>query len=98
MSSDTVLVDPTVRERCRQFIENGRVQRTLLALILINAVIFGMETMPTVMAAIGVYLLMLDKAIFAVFVLEKNLTINSSFFCFAQNQILPTVTKKIFRI
>ncbi|MBZ9613632.1 ion transporter [Rheinheimera maricola] len=70
MSSDTVIVAPTVRERCRQFIENGQVQRILLTLILINAVILGMETMPTVMAAIGIYLVMLDKAILAVFVVE----------------------------
>ena len=70
MSSDTVIATPTLRERCRKFIENSTVQRTLLALILVNAVILGMETMPAVMAAIGAYLLTLDKAILAVFVLE----------------------------
>ncbi|WP_166838096.1 ion transporter [Rheinheimera pleomorphica] len=70
MSSDTVIAAPTLRERCRQFIENSLVQRTLLALILINAVILGMETMPGVMAAFGSYLLALDKAILVVFVVE----------------------------
>ena len=70
MSSDTVIAVPTLRERCRQFIENSLVQRTLLALILINAVILGMETMPGVMAAFGSYLLALDKAILVVFVVE----------------------------
>lgn len=70
MSSETVMTAPTLRERCRQFIENSLVQRILLTLILINAVILGMETMPTVMAAIGYYLLALDKAILAVFVAE----------------------------
>lgn len=70
MSSNTLLVAPSLRERCRQFIEHSTVQRILLILILINAVILGMETMPTVMAAIGSYLLALDKAILAVFVLE----------------------------
>ena len=70
MSSDTVIAAPTLRERCRQFIENSLVQRTLLALILINAVILGMETMPGVMAAAGSYLLALDKAILVVFVVE----------------------------
>lgn len=70
MSSNALVSPPTMRERCRQFIEHGTVQRVLLALILINAVILGMETMPGVMAAIGSYLLTLDKAILAVFVLE----------------------------
>ena len=70
MSSDTVIAAPTLRARCRQFIEHNTVQRMLLALILINAVILGMETMPGVMAAAGSYLLALDKAILVVFVVE----------------------------
>ncbi|MEO3866490.1 ion transporter [Rheinheimera fenheensis] len=70
MSSDALVSAPTLRARLKQFIEHGTVQRVLLALILINAVILGMETMPGVMAAIGSYLLTLDKAILAVFVLE----------------------------
>ncbi|GAB59908.1 ion transporter [Rheinheimera nanhaiensis] len=70
MSSNALVSAPTLRARLKQFIEHNTVQRVLLALILINAVILGMETMPGVMAAIGGYLLTLDKAILAVFVLE----------------------------
>lgn len=70
MSSNALVSAPTLRARLKQFIEHGTVQRVLLTLILINAVILGMETMPGVMAAIGSYLLTLDKAILAVFVLE----------------------------
>ena len=70
MSSETVMAAPSLRERSRQFIEHSSVQRILLILILINAAILGMETMPTVMAAIGTYLLALDKVILAVFVVE----------------------------
>ncbi|MEO3680118.1 ion transporter [Rheinheimera sp. FR7-31] len=70
MSSDALVSAPTLRARLKQFIEHGTVQRVLLTLILINAVILGMETMPALMAAIGVYLLALDKAILAVFVVE----------------------------
>ena len=70
MSSDALVSAPTLRARLKQFIEHGTVQRVLLALILINAVILGMETMPGVMAAIGSYLLTLDTAILAVFVVE----------------------------
>ena len=68
MSSETVMPVLTLRQRCRKFIENNTVQRILLALILINAVILGMETMPEVMASAGQYLLALDKAILVVFV------------------------------
>ena len=70
MSSDALVSAPTLRARLKQFIEHDTVQRVLLALILINAGILGMETMPGVMAAIGSYLLALDKAILAVFVVE----------------------------
>ena len=70
MSSNALVSVPTLRARLKQFIEHGTVQRVLLALILINAVILGMETMSDVMAAIGSYLLTLDKAILAVFVVE----------------------------
>ena len=70
MSSETVMAAPSLRERSRQFIEHSSVQRILLTLILINAAILGMETMPSVMAAIGTYLLALDKVILAVFVVE----------------------------
>jgi voltage-gated sodium channel len=70
MSSDALVSAPTLRARLKQFIEHSTVQRVLLALILINAVILGMETMPALMAAIGVYLLAIDKAILAVFVVE----------------------------
>jgi voltage-gated sodium channel len=70
MSSDTIMVAPTLSARLQQFIEHALVQRILLALILVNAVILGLETMPTVMAAVGQPLQALDKAILAVFVVE----------------------------
>ncbi len=70
MSSNALVSAPTLRARLKQFIEHGTVQRVLLALILANAVILGMETMPAVMTAAGNYLLVLDKAILAVFVVE----------------------------
>ncbi|MCU0813435.1 MAG: ion transporter [Burkholderiaceae bacterium] len=45
-------------------------QNVILALILVNAVILGMETSPALMAAWGPALIALDKAILAVFVVE----------------------------
>jgi len=61
---------PDSRTRLRGFIENNRVQHTILALILINAVILGLETAPSIMANWGPILILLDKAILTVFVLE----------------------------
>lgn len=70
MSTENVLTVLPLRERVKSFIEHTLVQRVLLALILLNAVTLGLETMPTVMAVAGVALHALDKAILAVFVLE----------------------------
>ena len=57
-------------ERVRAFIEHPRVQGAIIALILINAALLGLETWPTAMAAAGGLILVLDRAILAVFVVE----------------------------
>ncbi len=69
MTAKTAQESP-LRARLRSFIENSRVQHGILALILINAVTLGLETSPSVMAATGGALLILDKAILTVFVIE----------------------------
>lgn len=58
------------RERLRVFIEHPRVQGTIIALILLNAALLGLETWPAAMAAAGPAIRMLDQAILAVFVIE----------------------------
>lgn len=70
MSEVTPLPHTSVRARLGRFIEDARVQRFILILILINAVTLGLETAPSVMAVAGVYILALDKAILSVFVVE----------------------------
>jgi voltage-gated sodium channel len=70
MTSEAVAGLPSVRQRITAFIEHRSVQRILLALILINAVTLGMETMPALMAVAGPAIHLLDKTILAVFVLE----------------------------
>ncbi len=52
------------------WIESNRVQWTVVGVILLNAVILGLETSPTVMAGYGPILIAVDKACLAVFVLE----------------------------
>ena len=56
--------------RLRGFVEHGTTQRVILALILLNAVILGLETAPSAMAAAGGLLVAMDRAILAVFVVE----------------------------
>ncbi|MEW5891594.1 MAG: ion transporter [Pseudomonadota bacterium] len=59
-----------MRERLKLFIQDGRVQRFILALILINAVTLGLETVPSVMALAGVWIKTLDLIILSIFVVE----------------------------
>ena len=70
MSSNQANAMPSMQQRVTAFIENARVQHMLLALILINAVTLGLETVPALMAAAGGALLLLDRAILMVFVVE----------------------------
>jgi voltage-gated sodium channel len=60
----------TMQNRLAQLIDHPLFQRTILALILINAVTLGLETSPEIMALHGPAILFLDGAILAVFVLE----------------------------
>ena len=59
-----------LRESSRRFIENPRVQHAIIVLILINAVLLGLETSPRVMQAAGDIILALDRLILAIFVIE----------------------------
>ena len=66
--NDTIpspLIDALAR-----WLDAPSVQRTLIALILINAVILGLETSTTVMASWGRWLITADHAILSVFVVE----------------------------
>ncbi len=58
------------RARLRTLLDDGRVQATIVALILINAVTLGLETSSAVMDVAGVWVRTLDIAILAVFALE----------------------------
>ncbi len=57
-------------ERIGRFIEHPRVQRAIIALILINAALLGLETWPAAMAFAGPEIVALDGAILAIFVVE----------------------------
>ena len=61
------------RSRLALWLESAPVQRGIVLLILINAAIFGLETSPSVMTAVGPALLLADRVILAVFVAELSL-------------------------
>jgi voltage-gated sodium channel len=78
------LMDLTRREGVAQWrialarkVESRRVQSFIVALILINAAILGMETSPAAMARWGNLLVTLDRICLAVFVLEIALKITA---------------------
>jgi voltage-gated sodium channel len=63
------------RGHIAEWLERPRVQNTLITLIVINAIVLGLETSATVMAQWGTLLVALDRLILAVFVVEIALRI-----------------------
>ena len=59
-----------LREKLRRLVEDPRFEKTVMGLIIVNAITLGLETSDTAMAAAGTLLLTLDRAILAVFVVE----------------------------
>lgn len=58
------------RQRVRAWVEQPRVQNFIIGLILLNAVLLGLETSAGAMAAAGSVIVGIDRAILAVFVVE----------------------------
>ena len=63
-------VDSSWRERVRTLVQDRRFEHAIFGLIAINAIILGLETSETVMAAAGGFLVALDRIILAIFVVE----------------------------
>ncbi|MFD0916567.1 ion transporter [Pseudahrensia aquimaris] len=59
-----------MREQVAELIASKRFEYTVIALVVVNAIVLGLETSPSVMAVIGPFLLTLDKIILAIFVIE----------------------------
>ena len=64
-----------LREEVRRRVESPRVQKAIMVLIMINAVILGLETVPAAMAQYGDILIAVDQVILGVFVIEILLRI-----------------------
>lgn len=63
------------RARLGTWVESPRVQHVLIAVIIANAVVLGMETSPRLMARSGELLVLLDHAMLAIFVVEITIRI-----------------------
>ncbi|WMS85764.1 ion transporter [Pleionea litopenaei] len=57
----------------KQFVENVRFQNFIIAIIVINAVILGLETSPQVTSKVGGLLTVIDTIILGIFVIEITL-------------------------
>ena len=64
-----------IRSPLQSFIEHPRVQNAIITLILINAVLLGMETSSSIMQQAGQLIVAVDRIILAVFVIEIILRI-----------------------
>ncbi len=60
----------SLREKMRAWVENPKVQNLIMALIVINAIILGLETVPEAMEHYGTFLLAADSIILGIFVVE----------------------------
>ena len=63
------------RRKLLALIESNAFTRSVIVLIIINAVILGLETFPTVMERRGALLRLLDRAILGIFVIELTLRV-----------------------
>jgi voltage-gated sodium channel len=69
-AAEAALPSDSLRARAARLVESRVFQRTIIALILINAVTLGLETSATAMAVAGPVLIAIDKTILGVFVVE----------------------------
>ena len=58
------------REKVKQFVEKNSIQNFIIALIIFNSITIGMETSNAIMNSFGNVLLIIDKIILVVFVIE----------------------------
>ena len=60
----------TLQSQTLAFVENPRVRNAIVAVILLNAVVLGLETSKTAMAQFGGLIIALDQICLAIFVIE----------------------------
>jgi voltage-gated sodium channel len=68
-------VAPPWRGRLLALVEGDRFQQVVVTAILLNAVVFGLETSPAAMQAVGPMLQLADRLLLALFVVELGLRV-----------------------
>ena len=58
------------RQRLADFVQSPLFERTIVAIIIINAITLGMETSDTIMASVGPVLMAIDRLVLGIFVAE----------------------------
>ena len=71
--SEALSAPSPLRQRVGQFVASSRIQHLILTLIVLNAVLLGLETSASVMAQAGDLLRSIDRVLLSVFVLELAL-------------------------
>ncbi|MBO6816752.1 MAG: ion transporter [Rhizobiaceae bacterium] len=74
-----------LQNKLKSFVDHPYFETVILALIIINAVVLGLETSPAVMNSVGPALMAIDTAILAVFVIELFLRLVADFRGFWRN-------------
>ncbi|EFL88138.1 ion transporter [Ahrensia sp. R2A130] len=59
-----------MRDRLAALLKDRRFEYIIIALVVLNAIVLGLETYPAVMNAVGPFLIGLDNVILAIFVVE----------------------------
>jgi voltage-gated sodium channel len=78
LGNSTVAAQPNARHQLGEWIEGTGPSRFIVALIVVNAAILGLQTSPEVTDATGPWLTIFNRAILAVFVLEIGIKIFAS--------------------
>ena len=68
-----------MRDRIARFVNDPRFERWIIALIILNGITLGLETSPWMMERFGSFLMLLDRTILAVFVVEIILRLIADF-------------------
>ncbi len=68
--TETSQTETGPRARLADWIESAPVRNAIIAVIIFNAIILGMETSPTIMESAGPLIIALDRACLAIFVIE----------------------------
>ena len=75
----------SLRSRVTAFTESPRVTNAIIAIIILNAIILGLETSKTVMDSVGPLILALDQICLSVFVVELLLKLFAHRLSFFRN-------------